>query len=392
MSTEEPLVSVAMVTLNHARYLPRVMASILGQTHKNLELIIINNGSTDNSDEIISGFTGDSRVKYIKQENNGLSLGLNQAVKEAKGSFVALASGDDEWQLEKLSLQLQAMQAKNAGVCFSEARLVDDENQPVADELARQFPFSYENLAPAQFYEKLFFKTNFNCCTSALIKRSLLSDEPFAPSLLQLQDYELWVRLIKSCNFHIMPAKLVDYRVRLDGQNLSLDKSNRARVLFELHYVYERFFDNVDADFFKEAFGSHFRKAETSCQLALEFEKAFLYLKMREPAIYSLGLEKLSALLSDEEGRSLALNDYGIKIVDLWQMSKAPVFVDSEVQESLVAGTELLELSQQLAQVRKELSSTRESLGLITSGRLWRLREKVLRLVGPMKKKSSDRT
>lgn len=374
MTETDPIVTVVMVAYNHGKYLRRTMESVFAQTLPELEVILVDNGSTDDTTQIIAQIS-DPRMQVIRQENLGLSLGYNIGIERARGKYIALGNADDEWMPEKLSKQLEAMKQRSAGASFTAARLIDDDGLPVPDEIARQHPFSFEDLPRHQMYEKFFFKTNFICATSALIERHLIAAEGFDPTLIQLQDFELWVRLVKETEFVVVPEKLVAYRVRSDGQNLSLDTRNRARVLFELHLVYRRFFERVDPSFFKQAFAQHFRKADQSNELGLEFEKAFLYLKMEEPSIRALGIELLYSLLSLPAARGIAEADYNLKIADLWDISKTAIYADSQSMEA--SALDGLETAQRLKDCESELERLRESMRQITSGKLWKLREKV---------------
>ena len=374
MIAEHPLVTVVMVAYNHKRYLRETVASILAQTMPELEIILVDNGSTDGSAEIISSFE-DNRLCCIRQENLGLSLAYNTGIQKARGKWIALSNADDVWMKEKLACQLQALQKQSAGAIFTAAQLIDDDGQPVPDEIAQQFPFSFENLTREKMYEKFFFKTNFMCATSALIDGQLLDGSAFDPALLQLQDFDLWVRLVKTTSLLVLPEKLVGYRIRCDGQNLSLDTRNRARVLFELHCVYRRFFDDVDPEFFTGSFKHHFRKPKPTGSIGLEFEKAFLYLKMHEPSIRVLGLELLYKLFALPEARALAASDYDLRIEQLWDLSRMPVYADSRsMDEAVLSAADLL---QQLRNAENERDNLRHTIGRITRSRLWKLRERV---------------
>jgi len=378
MNEKAPAVSIVMVAYNHAKYLRETMASVFAQTLTDFEVILIDNGSTDNSPQIIAELN-DPRLVCIRQENLGLSLAYNVGIERARGRWIALGNADDTMMPEKLELQLKAAEAHNAGAVFSAAQLIDDDSKPVPDELAAQFPFSFEVLPRARMYEKFFFRTNFMCATSAFINAKQLADGGFDPSLIQLQDFDVWVRLIKRCGFVVLQDKLTGYRVRTDGNNLSLDKRNRARVLFELGFVYKRFFDGVDYAFFKEAFGKHFRRTEPSGAVGLEYEKAFLFLKMQEPCLKAIGLEMLYVLLALPEGREVAASDYDLRIEQLWDLSKMPIYADSQSMESALV--DAANVSAKLRDAESELSQLRESMRQITSGRLWRLREKVHRIL-----------
>lgn len=381
MSSKDPLVTVVVVAYNHGKFLRETMESIFAQTMPDFEVILLNNGSLDESAQVISELK-DDRLTCITQENVGPSLACNIGIKRARGKWIALGSGDDLWKKEKLARQLQVLQERGAQVSLTAAQLIDDSGLPVPDEATKQFPFSFDDLPRAQMYEKLFFESCFVCAASALIDRSLLPDPPFDSCCLQLQDYDLWVRLIKKGEIVTLQEKLVGYRVRLDGQNLSLQ--NRARVLFELHRVYRSFFDDVDPELFKAAFGKHFRKPEPQGSLGLEFEKAFLYLKMKEPCIRVLGLELLYLLMAADEGRALALSDYGLKINDLWQLARTPVYADSLSMEEAVLSAD--ELNGRLKEAEAELAALRQTMRQITSGKLWKLREKMHTILRPFAK------
>lgn len=373
-----PLVSVVMVAYNHEKYLRETMASVFAQSLSDLEVILVDNGSTDNSADIISGFN-DPRLKVIRQENLGLSLAYNIGIESSRGKYIALGNADDTWEPEKLKLQVAAMQNNpQAAVSFAGARLIDDDGNTVDDSHAS---FSIEALPKARMYEKFFFKTNFMCATSALINRECINkyENVFDPCLIQLQDFDLWVRLIKKFDFVVLPEKLVGYRVRLDGQNLSLDKSNRSRVLFELNWTYRKFFENVDRELFKDAFGKHFRNKNAGCLLACKFEQAFLYLEMQEPAIRELGLELLYKLLASKNGREMAQRDYGTPIAELWNIARMPVYADSLSMEESVSRAAVTE--KRLKDVEAELASLQEGLRKITSGKLWKLRERVYEIL-----------
>lgn len=100
------LVSIILPTYNRAQLLPRAVDSVLSQTYENWELIIWNDGSTDNSDDVIRGFR-DTRIRSFSSDNFGMSHALNQAIKKSRGEYIAFLDDDDEWDLTKLELQIK---------------------------------------------------------------------------------------------------------------------------------------------------------------------------------------------------------------------------------------------------------------------------------------------
>ncbi|MBX9690250.1 MAG: glycosyltransferase [Candidatus Obscuribacterales bacterium] len=370
----KPLVSVVMVAYNHARYLRETISSVLKQSLAELELILIDNGSSDNSAEIIAEFD-DPRIIKIRQENLGLSLAYNIGIERSSAPFIACGNADDVWMPEKLEEQLKAIEKTGAGVSFTAARLIDDHGNAVPEEIAAKFPFSFENLARAQMYEKFFFKSNFLCATSALISKDLLLEQAFKAELIQLQDFELWIRLVKKSSFLVLPQQLVGYRIRMDGQNLSLDSSNRARVLFELNCVYRNFFENVDPAFFRDAFANHLRKADFSGEIGMQFEQAFLFLKMQEPSIRVLGVELLYRLMNFEEGRRIAERDYAFRITDLWSLCKVPFYADSQSVDAAVL--DYSDMALRLKESEAELDRLRRTMDELSNSKFWKLKSKI---------------
>ncbi len=107
MAKDEPLVSVVIPTYNRADLLPRAVDSVLNQTYENLEVIVVDDGSTDNTEEVIKDYT-DPRVRYIKlEENRGQNPARNVGIRAADGEFIANQDSDDKWLPEKLEKQME---------------------------------------------------------------------------------------------------------------------------------------------------------------------------------------------------------------------------------------------------------------------------------------------
>ena len=104
------LVSIIVPSYNCAKYLPDTINSVLAQTYTNWEMLIVDDCSTDNSEEVIKSF-GDPRIRYLKNEkNSGAAISRNYALREAKGRWIAFLDSDDMWMPEKLSHQIAFME------------------------------------------------------------------------------------------------------------------------------------------------------------------------------------------------------------------------------------------------------------------------------------------
>ncbi len=378
-ATITPIVSIVMIAYNDGRYIADILNSILAQTFSNFEIILIDNSSTDNTAEVIAGFS-DPRLRSFRNENVGLSEGYNIGIAKARGEYIAISNADDLWKAQKLEKQLELMQDESVGVVFCTADLIDDNGRQLSDEEAKNYPFNFENRTSEENYQRLFFNSNYFCAPSALIRKELLQQRPFDAMLIQLQDFEMWLHLVQKKAFKTVQESCFQYRVRLDGSNLSLSQKNKSRVAFELGIVYRHFFDNVDQNFFKRAFASHLRNPDFNSTEELEFEKGFLYLKMQHPAIYALGLEKLYELMSNPTSRKFGEERYKIKMRDVWEQALLPVYNDPAQFHETV--NQLERLNAELKCAQNELAQVKSTMNAITSGKFWKLREKVYRLLG----------
>jgi len=194
-----------------------------------------------------------------------------------------------------------------------------------------------------------------------------------------LQDFDMWLHLVQEAEIRTLQDSCFQYRVRLDGSNLSLSQKNQNRVSFELGVVYRRFFDGIEAEFFRRAFKDHLRNAQFTGTHEMEFEKAFLYQKMQHPAIYSLGLEKLYSLMSAPETRVIGEKNYGLSMRAVWEQALLPIYNDaSKFQET---NSEYERMQTELSLAKEQLNQMKSTMDAITSGKFWKLREKVYTLL-----------
>lgn len=128
---ENGLVSVIMPSWNTGKFIAESIQSVINQTYKNWELIIVDDCSTDNTDEIVGKFT-DIRIKYLKNEkNSGAALTRNRALREAKGEWIAFLDSDDLWKPEKLEHQLKFMKKHNLKFSYHEYVKIDEQSHPL---------------------------------------------------------------------------------------------------------------------------------------------------------------------------------------------------------------------------------------------------------------------
>ncbi len=178
--SNDPIISVIMPVFNGGEHLNKAIESILGQTFENFEFIIINDGSTDETAELIKGYvSSDSRIIFIDQDNIGLTKSLNKAIKVSKGNYVARMDADDVSELNRFEVQLEWMKGGKYDLCCSRTYLLDSNR--ISPGLSYYIPKRIQ----------MFFRNPFIHGTFLIKKEALdvvgLYDEKFVYS----QDYKL---------------------------------------------------------------------------------------------------------------------------------------------------------------------------------------------------------
>jgi O-antigen biosynthesis protein len=229
MKKKKPLVSVCMLCYNHAKYVAQSIQSVLDQTYDNWELVITDNASTDNSKKIIEKLAKkDSRIKFFPSKYNMLcSAGLNHCIKNVSkdSKYIAMISADDYYELDKIEKHLDYMLEKDIQVCFTWGKIVNDLGVEMKDHFYNKL-FNQNFDEDGKLLRYLIKKSNALLAPSILIEKKVLDDIGlFDHRLLQLQDYDLWLRIIDKYPIAVMKEKLTCYRVRDDGLNLSASGS-----------------------------------------------------------------------------------------------------------------------------------------------------------------------
>jgi glycosyltransferase involved in cell wall biosynthesis len=122
------LISVILPTYNRASFLPGAIESVQRQTFQDFELIIIDDGSTDDTHSVVNPYLKDKRIRYLLQQNGGAAAARNHGLAERQGKYVAFIDSDDTWEEDKLALQWKVLnQLPDVGIVCSDFSSVDDE-------------------------------------------------------------------------------------------------------------------------------------------------------------------------------------------------------------------------------------------------------------------------
>jgi len=206
MVENNPTVSVIIPTYNRAHLVGRAIKSVLNQTYQDFELIIVDDGSTDNTEKVIKRFD-DKRIRYIKHEKNkGGAAARNTGIKAARGEYIAFLDSDDEWLPEKLKRQMEVFKnaSSEVGVVYTGFIYVD--------KLGGGTSKQHIPKKRGWIYEDILVENCIGTTSTVLIERKYFKETGlFDENLPSCQDWDMWIRLAKQCKFDFIPEILVRY-------------------------------------------------------------------------------------------------------------------------------------------------------------------------------------
>lgn len=240
---EHPLVSVVMPAFNAGEHLRESIESVLSQSYSNWELIIVDDGSEDNTALIAQEYVSkDGRIKYFYQTNGKQGRARNKGICESAGELIAFLDADDWWCKEKLEIQVSLMQSNAlVSLIFSNGYCL--ENEKVREyEVTQKETWDKEDIP-------LFIDFNRIPLSSVMIRRGVLINSGMFSEDLKIQnaeDYELWMRLLYAGHkFCSIPDRLFYYRVHKDQSTFG-----HANLSIPLFTLYSRLYYDHPTDKF----------------------------------------------------------------------------------------------------------------------------------------------
>ncbi len=224
-----PLISVVMSVYNSEKYLSEAIESILNQTYTNFEFIIVNDGSTDSSFDIIQKYAkNDERIVLISRENKGLPFSLNEGIKKARGKYIARMDADDISLPTRFEEQVKFMENEpNVGVCGSCIKIFAN-----GCKKKWRVPITDDECKMSLLVGSCFAHP------AVMIRKSVLEDNQifYDENLYTAQDYALWISLSGLTKFANIPKVLLHYR-KLES-SISSQADKRLDVKFKLLLKY----------------------------------------------------------------------------------------------------------------------------------------------------------
>jgi glycosyltransferase involved in cell wall biosynthesis len=244
-----PQVSIVVTCYNYGQFVAECLHSIQNQSFNDFEVIVIDDGSTDNSAEQISPFLQDRRFRYVKQRNGGQANAKNRGINEAKAELIAFLDADDKWAVGKLDKQIQLLDPKEVGVVYSRESLIDTEGVP----LPMVPPGKYLQPRRGKVLE-YFIYDNFVPFSSVIVRKDCFdSFGTFDESLAMGIDWDLWLRISTKFQFDYCEEPFLFYRVGHSGQ-MSRNLLERIDCAGRIITKFKRDFpDAVSSELMKDA-------------------------------------------------------------------------------------------------------------------------------------------
>lgn len=289
------LVTIIIPIFNQARFVLETIGSAVRQTHKNTEIVVIDDGSTDEGAELLRREFG-NLITLIQQRNAGPSAAINAGLAAARGDFIALLGGDDLCIEERIAIQLEIMGATAHDIIFSKPQLIDDHGRRMAD---NTFPVFFKDVEP-RLLRTLLVEGNFLCASSALMRRRVVEKIGlFHPGLIQLQDYEYWLRAAASgLSLAEFEPRIVKYRRH--ATNLSAQRSSFASIA-ETIPIMKSILDRGLPVELRAAFPHLFEPVENDALPLTHFDKVLLLLSHPRDEVRMIGIEYATALFKDTD-------------------------------------------------------------------------------------------
>lgn len=387
----EKLVSVLMVNYNHEDTLAETIQSVLNQTYSNFQFIIVDDGSTDRSCEIIESFQDERIELYKREENEHICVATNYGFTKVKGDYLARIDSDDLWYPDKLEKQLLFMEEHpECSVCFTWCDLIDEYGNNINElEPNRLKVYESETLEQAQWMRRFYFWGNCLAHPAVLMKREVLENiGQFTLAYRQLHDFDYWIRIAKHYKIYVIQERLIAVRRFMKEEQKyknasAVSEKNDTRVFNEFMDIRAHFFEEISDELFVEGFQEDFRCKDSFTREELECEKAFLLCSPHKGwnGISPAGLEKLAQLLEEEKMRILLREKYHFSVKDLYSLTEKHLFADSILErryEEIEYCNHQLELEKH--QLQQEVVNCQNLISEYANSTSWKITEPLRRM------------
>lgn len=254
-----------MPSHNNEDCIKQTIFSVLNQTHKNFEIIVVDDASTDNTVSVIKSIN-DKRIKlYINERNSGAAFSRNFALSKCSGDYIAFLDGDDLWSKEKLEKHLSFMILNNISFSYTNYYVLDDASKRI----------TFECSGPKIVSHRKFVNLDYVGCLTVMYRKVIYPDLSIPNDIYKRNDYALWLKLSEKSKCYLLDDTLAIYRKRSagisSGSKFKLIKYHK--IVFEKLYGYSSFRSFLCAlrNVFFYIFKNMFYRAKVKKEINYEF-------------------------------------------------------------------------------------------------------------------------
>lgn len=198
------LVSIIMPSYNTGRFIKETIESVLAQSYSAWELIIVDDCSTDNTDDVVNQYLADERIRYIKNDtNSGAAVSRNRALREAKGKWIAFLDSDDLWEPEKLQKQISFMRDNGYHFSYTNYIEIDEESKVNGKSVT----------GPKRISKHGMYNYCWMGCLTVMYDADTVGLIQIA-DIKKNNDYAMWLKVCKKANCYLLDESLARYRKR----------------------------------------------------------------------------------------------------------------------------------------------------------------------------------
>lgn len=215
---DHPLISVIIATYNREAFVAEAIDSVLAQTWPNFEILVVDDGSTDDTQSVLARYRDDPRITLIYQENQKRAAAFNNALQYAKGEFIGILDSDNRWLPHRLAREMEVFEAHpEVDIVYANNITIDEKGRETTRMTMRRY---------SGYITRELWRDNCVSINTTLVRRKCFDEMGgMDPSCKRSDDYELWLRFSTRYRFLHIPEYVAEYRVMTD--QLSTDK--RAR-------------------------------------------------------------------------------------------------------------------------------------------------------------------
>lgn len=196
------LVSIIMPSYNTASFIAESIQSVLAQSYKDWELIIVDDCSPDNTDQVVKPYLSDERIKYLKNEkNSGAAVSRNRALREAKGKWIAFLDSDDLWMPDKLKKQVDFMEKNGYHFSYTNYAEIDTEDKRNGISVT----------GPKKITKTGFFNYCWPGCLTVMYNTKVVGLIQIA-DIKKNNDYAMWLKVCQKADCYLLDEELALYR------------------------------------------------------------------------------------------------------------------------------------------------------------------------------------